>query len=443
MRLLVLDHFFQQDIDALRAAGGDDFEIRTLDYNDLRREAMRVFPDSFASGLEAPNEPRYDNLRSRWSRVLRDIIRSEYRRWSFDALIVPSDIFFYVRDAPLICHRLGIPFIVIQKETTISNHTMRVHSKEVERWAPPIADWMTCCSERHKEFWLRCGMNADLIEVTGQPRFDYYRQPERWPARADDMPTVLFFSYEFSAYYPTAPGESVGLETWRDLHLETESQLWKLASKGWRVMIKPHPQQDFANERRRMEETIRPLPRGSVQFIPHDTDTREAITSADVVVGFQTTALIEALTIGRPVIYTGWDTEAGRVAGDLIPFPDWEGPVIVVKDRENLAAAIELANGEHLSERDTRAAEKVIQNYLGPVDGRAAERALLSVARFTAEFEAGVTAHTKAERSALGAEARWKHASLPRAMRRLLGGAARLADGNTHSFRALRKPFRR
>ena len=34
---------------------------------------------------------------------------------------------------------------------------MREHAEVVRRFAPPLADRMTVCSERHKQFWLRAG----------------------------------------------------------------------------------------------------------------------------------------------------------------------------------------------------------------------------------------------------------------------------------------------
>ena len=46
MRLLVLDHFFSQDIESLEAALAPGDELRRLDYDILRSEALRVFPAS-------------------------------------------------------------------------------------------------------------------------------------------------------------------------------------------------------------------------------------------------------------------------------------------------------------------------------------------------------------------------------------------------------------
>ena len=67
------------------------------------------------------------------------------------------------------CHRLGVPFFVAQKETTISELTMTADAERVRAFASPIADHMTVCSERHRQFQLRAGAVPDRVTVTGQP----------------------------------------------------------------------------------------------------------------------------------------------------------------------------------------------------------------------------------------------------------------------------------
>ena len=68
----------------------------------------------------------------------------------------------------------GMPVVVVQKETTMSQATMETFSTEVGAAAPFISDFMTVCSERQREFWIRAGPTCDRIEMTGQPRFDVY-----------------------------------------------------------------------------------------------------------------------------------------------------------------------------------------------------------------------------------------------------------------------------
>src|SRR5262245_9271703 len=165
------------------------------------------------------------------------MLEAEFMRAPYDAFVTPSDIFFYIRAAPDVCHDLGVPFVAVQKETTISGLIMDF-ADTVKAYAPPIVDRMTVCGERLREFWIRAGADPATISVIGQPRFDFYRHPERWPVElkyGDSGPIALFLSYHVDHHHPA---EGQGIPVWETLHQETEDQLWELARRGWRILVK-------------------------------------------------------------------------------------------------------------------------------------------------------------------------------------------------------------
>jgi hypothetical protein len=368
VRLLVLDHHFEQDIDALRSAAGEATELRVVSYALFLTEAWRVFGREISADLETYAAEVGGSRHAVWQRRLRGLLEDEFTRFPFDALVLPSDIFFYVRDAPAIVHDLGAAYFVAQKETTISPATFEDFLVRVSRYAPTLADRMTVCSERHREFWLRTGAPPERVVVTGQPRFDFYAQPPAGAGGAD--PTVLFLSYLVDAYHPNE-----GEPAWERLHRETELGLWELARRGWRVQIKPHPQQPFDAERRRLAAAAGDL-RDRVELVDPGADIRPLITGADVVVGFQTTALIEAVAAGRPAAYTGWSEDALAVHEALIPFPEWTGIVENLTAHEQLADTVERIRGRRRSATEDELARQVVEEHLGPIDGHACERTL-------------------------------------------------------------------
>ena len=107
MRLLVLNHYFDQDIDALRREGGDDVDARVLSFDFFRSEALRIFPESVATGLEAFTRSDYEPYRHRYARRLEGMLEELFRGRPFDAFVSPSDTFFFVRAAAGAAHRLG------------------------------------------------------------------------------------------------------------------------------------------------------------------------------------------------------------------------------------------------------------------------------------------------------------------------------------------------
>lgn len=384
MRFLVIEHHSAQDVDALRRAAGEELELDVMPFDLLRSEALRVLPLDVGTGLEAFARPELEGQRRRYAAILREMLEDRFASAPFDAVVVPSDTFFYVRSAPAAAHALGVPFLVAQKETTISAHAMREHALELRRFAPPLADRMVVCSERHKRFWVRAGGAGDRIEVTGQPRFDFYRDPARWPGNVpfgEDGHTVLFLSYATDAYFP---GESTAMGGWRALRLQTERRLFELARRGWRVLVKPHPQQPL--------ESLRDLRRRAgelwgrrVFLVDAQADVRRLIVAADVTVGFQSTALFEAMLAGRPVVYTGWDETATALGDELIPFQRWGAEIVVVRDAKELPAAVVAARGEHCEAEVLRSRREIAERYLGPLDGQASARTI-AVLREEAEL---------------------------------------------------------
>jgi hypothetical protein len=402
MRLLVLDHFFSQDIASLEAALAPGDELRTLDYDILRSEALRVFPAEVGAGLEAFAKPDYEQQRRDYARRLRAILEEEFMRAPFDALVTPSELFFYIRAAPDVCHDLGVPFVVVQKETTISGLIMDF-ADTVRAYAPPIADRMTVCGERLREFWVRAGADADTITVIGQPRFDFYRHPERWPAELDypgSGPVALFFSYHIDHHHPT---EGQGIPVWETLHEETEEQLWELARRGWRVLVKPHPQQAWQAARRRIRRQVGDLLGRSVFLVDPQADARELIAGSDVIVGFQSTALIEAMLARKPVVYTGWDEEAKRLSSQLIPFAEWPGLIHVVERRDELVERVEAARGATYDEAQAARADEIVESYLGRIEGDASERTVAVLREAVADWERTRTPEVERRRGELAA----------------------------------------
>ena len=400
IRLLILDHYFDQDIAALREAGGGEVDLRVIPFGLLRDEALRVFPEEVATGLESYARPELAAERREWARRLARLLEEQFSARPFDAFVSPSDAFFYVRDAPAACHALGVPFFVAQKETTISPETMRSHAERVAQYAPPVADRMTVCSERHRSFWLRAGADPERVIVTGQPRFDIYAGlgPERVEAGyGDDGPVALFFSYQADAYHPS---EGAGRPVWGELHRQTERGLRALAERGWRVLVKPHPQQPWPAERRRIAAELGRGLEDRIFLVDPEEDARRLIAGADVCIGFQTTALLEAMVAGRPVVYTGWDPEATRLRDGLIPFAAWGDAISVVEAADELPSAVEAARAAPSAGGGAR---EIASEYLGPVDGQASRRTLEEIRAEAGRFEAARSAEVEGRRREVAA----------------------------------------
>ena len=389
-RVVILDHYFGQDIAALRETAGRAVEWRVVPYFRFRDAANRIFPESVQHGLAPYSAPVLAEVRARYARRLRREVGRLYREWPFDVFVLPSDTFYYVRELRPICHALGVPVIVVQKETTITDETFERHAPDVGAHAPFVADRMTVCSERHKSFWVRAGADPELIEVTGQPRFDAYSSDRPRPTWTgvglDEAPrTVLFLSYQIDAYLHAGPTEPAELD-WGSLRAQTEAALYEAVQHGWRVVVKLHPQQPYDDEARRLRAAA-PRCGQDVVLAQPDADTRLLLLLADAVVGFQSTALLEALALPKPVAYAGWGGLHDAMAAGLIPFGSLAGLMKLASSGDDLSSW--LSSVPVPPDEETVAQRRaLVEAYLGPFDGLASERTLAVIARLAGEWSA-------------------------------------------------------
>lgn len=391
MKFLVIDHYFQHDIESLcHVASGH--ELRVWPASRLGQLAGRYFPPSVFSSLlgEAYALPEYAEARQRYLFAARRVLHRIYMTFPFDGIISPSDTIFYLRAWVEAVHELGLPFIVLQKETAISPYTMNEDARGIGQSLPFIGDLMLVCSEHHKQFWLNAGANGNKIVVTGQPRFDFYSRQDLWQPREKigfavpaNCPSILFFSYDLGAYSP----DGVAAPTWKQLRTETEEVLIGLAQQGYyNVIVKPHPQQQGIPAYR---DHLRALAGSqwdkTVQLVPGDSDARQLIVNANVVVGFQTTALFEALAAGKHVVYTFWSTPAHEFVADLLPFHEMEGALTVACSPSDLKRLLLSMSESKLDVQQPKRQSEVVKQ-LGPLDGHAAERCLKLIEEYVADY---------------------------------------------------------
>ncbi len=411
MKFLIVDHYSWQDIEALRFVA-EGHEIRVVPAALLSRIAQKHFPTSvFASLLgETYARPEYAEARRRYALAARKVLHDFYYAFPFDAVIVPSDTIIYLRAWAAGAHEMGLPFIVLQKETTISPYTMTEDARVIGQALPFIGDLMLVCSEHHKQFWLNTGAEPHKIIVTGQPRFDFYRQPERWKTLQSlgmrvpaDRPTILFFSYDVGAYSP----EGVFAPTWTQLRTETEETLIDLARQGhFNVLIKPHPQQQgLRSYKSRLRAMAGRLWGETVQLVPKELDARQLIVNTQVVVGFQTTALFEAMAAGKKVVYTFWTENTPRFVHALIPFHEMGDALGVARSPQELRELVLSDRGFDVADEQAQRRLQEAEKQLGPLDGQAAQRCLKAIEAFVREYAGQVSAEALAFRQSLDAQA--------------------------------------
>ncbi len=356
--LLIFDHFFGQDIAQIRHHLDGRYGIETLPYIRIRDLASKIFPEQAFGTLE---QPFTADMSQCWSDY--QVVIASEARWLIAAyrpslFIVPSDTIFYLRPLIFAFRALGLRTLVVQKETTITEHGMAMWASLVGKFTPFIGDFMTVCSEHHKDFWIAAGSDSNLIVVTGQPRFDFYLNAE--PNGFNCNPQhILYLSFDDVAYLPADSGYSSS-DSWRDFRRELEIVISKFTDK-FEIIAKRHPQQ-MSSDSWLGNDVITAAP---------DQDTRLLVLESDIVIGFQTTTVYEAVLAGKRVIYPAWGATYERNLESLIRYDMDEGSINIARSQEQLYEM--LRNPDSLISAPT-GSFKQIEHLLGPLDGRATER---------------------------------------------------------------------
>ena len=77
VRVLALDHFFDQDLRSLEAV--PQLDVRRFPYQRLRRRAIRIMGDTVGRGLVAYNDPALAHARGLYAAWLAQIGRASCR----------------------------------------------------------------------------------------------------------------------------------------------------------------------------------------------------------------------------------------------------------------------------------------------------------------------------------------------------------------------------
>ena len=369
MLALALDHFFSDDLRSLEPElASRGITITHVPYQRIQAVARLCFKPSVFDDLslcDRSMETVRARMFLRYSQRLANWLVYSYAPSIF---IVPSDSIFYLRPLIRAMKVLGVSTVVVQKETTLSPAAMRDYSIEIEKFAPFIADHMTVCSDRQKLFWIKTGVPEELISLTGQPRFDRYFHVRNSLARqaTEFSYDAVFLSFDDHAYLPESYLKSNPLG-WREMRHEIEKALSSLGGE-LTLAVKNHPQQKAENQ----------FLTDEISIISRAADFGSVVMSSDVFIGFQSTALLEALLTGCKVIYVAWGNLYENSREDLIPFENFGDNVICAQSGEHLRSI--LANLAKLSERSQD--DSVLCEHLGPIDGRASSRTADVILKF-------------------------------------------------------------
>ncbi|MFQ5498602.1 MAG: hypothetical protein ACE5FH_02925 [Candidatus Zixiibacteriota bacterium] len=377
--IIAINHFWNQDLRAL-AQASTEYNFVVVDAPILFKGAKLYFSGD-VQDMRVPYLSEPVEHRLCWRTECRYILNLLLERFGVDLVIAPDDAFYWFRELTDLLHDRGTPVVIVEKEGTRNSYLMEAESRRVRENAPCKADRVYVWSERQRLYWNKAGVVYDKIELLGQPRSDLFHTEER--RDLDTMfsqvrPIVTLFSYEDDAYIMPELARAEGLN-WLEMKAATHDAFAAVASQHpqYNYVIKTHPQQadlDMLKDRYQLDNLI---------VLGGSSTANELLRRSELIIAFQTTGVIEAMFLNKPIIYTHWDPLLKRLEDELLPFHRAPG-IVVVRSCDELRVGMEnflegRRNAFHFPESEINSRNRFVNEYFFNPDGHVCERFFASV----------------------------------------------------------------
>ena len=381
LKILVINHFFDGEIEELLGhIKGDDFSIKHIYPEPAFSRAFVWFPQEIHNGQIPYNSEKVESIRLRFNFFCEKLFWKLRENYEFDCIVTPSDSFFWLREFIVVAERHGVFTIVADKEGVISPYDYLTAPSRIKLYYPPIAKHFFVWSERQKIFWINSGVDKSAIKVIGSIRTDSFINLPIFTGNK----SVLYFDFDVDAYINIFDWNFLnwsGERTWEDLRDSFHRVIYKLALKNPDLIfnIKCHPQQIVSSFPKKLTQLknvkiIKGAPKG-ISFL---------LSQSVVVLGFQTTGLLEASLANIPVIYGAWGNLFNFVKGSLLPWDESGFGFRWARSEDQLEQfALEFINKQVLGKEDRMRLNEYFYNSDGNVANRFVKEVKKTILRDT------------------------------------------------------------
>lgn len=334
-KILIINHFFSGEIKALTQIKEEfsDVEFLIIKPEPFFSEIIHLYPQTVRNAGIEYNSNKLINLHQKSFKISNKIYKTIKKYFNFNCVLTPSDSFYWLREFISICKTNKIPVIVSDKEGTISPYSFETEPYRIKNLFPPISDYYLVWSQRQKEFWIKAGVKANQITITGSPRSDIFINMKK-----KNPTNIIFFDFDLDAYINIIDWNKVnydGERNWRYLRTAMRNSAKIIAREfsDINIILKCHPQQanlDFDTDLLNIKN-IKIIRGGEIS---------EMLSESFAVVGFQTTALMEAVLAKIPTFYIAWGKLYDIISKFLLPFHEEGYGMILCKSETELIEKI-------------------------------------------------------------------------------------------------------
>ncbi len=250
-------------------------------------------------------------------------------------------------------------------------------------------DLMTTQNNLHKKFFIKSGFPESKIIVNGVIQSDYWFNKKFWKdlseikvSLREDLIKILFFSFGERTYMNFYYGDEK--RTWLPLIIDVNDVLIEILNKyegKIQVLYKTSVKfkRDTSDDVNRLiEATQKHIENGYLLFLDGSISTNDLIRFSKIVIGFQTSGMVEAMYTSNQIIYTAWGEFYNEIKKTLLPLEN-EKCLDICSSKEIFFNTLEKAivresNGKKYNDFSIKERKKFIDQYFAFSDGKVTER---------------------------------------------------------------------
>lgn len=372
--------------DDFEAAFGNhsNFKISLIQRTDLQAVFRALIPDSIRDYTYRSDLPKIETDKKAYrkflERIWEEMVRCGYR---YDMVLSGNHVYYAERELAGMLENRGIPFVVVHKEALKTKPLAKFFEDKYRHGIGQFQGRRILVYNRIEQgILINSGVaRPDQIRIVGMPRLDRYhdwrKSQDRNKVVKAEKHNVLFFMFEpdVGIFYEEL-GRKYGREN-AGWHL-----LLREVTKTLVSIIKLHPDHGFTIKTKGMANGLERIKRDIFggKEIPANVevviggDPFVNVTNASAVIGFHSTAILEAVAAGKRVIVPRFcEAKDPKLATFLFPFGDaveYAGSAKDLMQKLNdllVQPALETSNWNP-------SREAVLEEWCGNSDGKACER---------------------------------------------------------------------
>ena len=305
--------------------GADEVKVVALPRIIVKAMASAFLPYFIDDNNYASSGAEFDDRKLRYRRFWAAVLEALSRFMRIDGMISGNFSYASERELASALTQRGLPFIALHKENLKTPGRVELFERIYrDRRGPFTGRKILVYNEVERDLQIRAGVAEPAqIEVVGMSRLDRLHEWRRANAGAKQRNRILFFVFSPATGMPRIARKT---ETPGQVDFEDEDDgdisLAKLTDETCRMLVRlaqDNPDIEIVikskGRRRDLDDTATLFGFSKEAQFPknmrviHGGDVLALIADTAVVCGFSSTALLEAIAAGKPVV-TPWFAEA-------------------------------------------------------------------------------------------------------------------------------------